>query len=69
MNLDKLNLQELSKEEMVSVIGGSWIGRVWNWIKNHLGLSSNDIPAKEGGYTDSTHGDSYLGILVQEKIV
>ena len=29
--------------------------RVWNWIKNHLGLSSNDIPAKEGGYTDSTH--------------
>ena len=50
-----LNLQELSKEEMVSVTGGSWIGRVWNWIKNHLGLSSNDIPAKEGGYTDSTH--------------
>ena len=55
MNLDKLNLQELSKEEMVSVTGGSWIGRVWNWIKNHLGLSSNDIPAKEGGYTYSTH--------------
>ena len=44
MNLDKLNLQELSKEEMVSVIGGSWIGRAWNWIKNHLGFSSNDIP-------------------------
>jgi|GEM_PF-716721 hypothetical protein len=55
MNLDKLNLQELSKEEMVSVIGGSWIGRAWNWIKNHLGFSSNDIPTKEGGYTNSTH--------------
>ena len=55
MNLDKLNLQELSKEEMVSVIGGSWIGRAWNWIKNHLGFSSNDILTKEGGYTNSTH--------------
>ena len=47
MNLDKLNLQELSKEEMVSVTGGSWMGRVWDRIKKIFTGSDNGAP-REG---------------------
>ena len=42
-----LNLQELSKEEMVSVTGGSWIGRVWDRIKKNFTGSDNGAP-REG---------------------
>jgi len=42
-----LNLQELSKEEMVSVTGGSWIGRVWDRIKKIFTGSDNGAP-REG---------------------
>ena len=42
-----LNLQELSKEEMVSVTGGSWIGRVWDRIKKFFTGSDNGAP-REG---------------------
>ena len=44
MNLDKLNLQELSKEEMVSVTGGSWIGRAWKWIKKQFTAEFVETP-------------------------
>ena len=40
----KLNLQELSKEEMVSVTGGSWIGRAWKWIKKQFTAEFVETP-------------------------
>lgn len=36
MNLEKLNLVELSVSEAKNIEGGSWIGRVWKWIKDHI---------------------------------
>lgn len=50
MKLDNLNLRELSREEMVSITGGSWIGRVWKWIKSHFIASAVEVPNDNGGY-------------------
>ena len=36
MNLEKLNLVELSVSEAKNIEGGNWFGRAWRWLKDHL---------------------------------
>jgi hypothetical protein len=35
--------QDLSKAEMQAIEGGSWLGKAWNWIKKHIGVSGHDM--------------------------
>ncbi|MBE5318992.1 hypothetical protein IM793_07485 [Pedobacter sp. MR2016-19] len=36
LNLENLNVQEMSFSEISLVEGGSWIGRAWNSIKEFV---------------------------------
>ncbi|MDV3663256.1 hypothetical protein CMU51_04205 [Elizabethkingia anophelis] len=58
MDLKKLNLVELSAQEMQDVTGGSFFGRVWNWIKEHLALKIFDY-----GETIETSGSAVGGSI------
>ena len=48
MKLDNLNLQELSKEEMRNITGGSFFGRIWRWLKSHFTAEIVDTPGGVG---------------------
>ncbi|OPB89386.1 bacteriocin [Elizabethkingia occulta] len=56
MNLEKLQLKELSTTEMKEITGGSFFGRAWKWIKEHVGIF-------DYGETIETSG-SAIGIKV-----
>ena len=51
MNLENLNVRELTKEEMVSIEGGSFIGKVWKWIKGIFTGNDNGTPREGEAYT------------------
>lgn len=36
LNLEHLNVQEMSRSEISLIEGGSWIGRAWNSIKEFV---------------------------------
>ena len=39
MNLAKLNVQELNKEEMVKVEGGNWFSSAWSWLRRNFEIT------------------------------
>jgi hypothetical protein len=41
--------QEVSPAELRSVEGGrSWLGRAWDWVKQHVGIDGHYSSAKGG---------------------
>lgn len=61
MNLEKLQLKELSTEEMRQVTGGSFFGRAWNWIKRNVGIGIFDY-----GETIETSGSAVGGTITMD---
>ena len=57
MNQNTVMLQEVSPAELRSVEGGNWLGRAWNWIKQHVGIDANYSSANGGSgeVTASVH--------------
>ncbi len=41
MNQKSLMFQDVSPTELRSVEGGSWLGRAWNWIKEHVTITGH----------------------------
>jgi len=39
----QFKFQDVSAAELRNVEGGSWIGRAYRWVKNHIGLSGKDM--------------------------
>lgn len=42
MNLKNLKVTELTKQEMKSIEGGGFFGRVWNWLKRSIGIGGRE---------------------------